>query len=464
MGHTTTYSDRLQAEFDEITTGIEAILERAAEEDRDVNDDENTRIERDDARREELSKAIEHYAGIEEKTAKVAQLRGGLPRPSKPQAQAVERAASDAESELKRLFPSPGHYAVAIHRALALRDPQAGAAIERSHELIADIERATAHQITTDNPGIIPRPIVGPVVDRLVQRRPFIASIPNRPAPAAVFDRPRITQHVEVGIQAVEKTLTDSQVLKTVPVPVTLKTHAGHLNISRKDIRWSQPTILGLVYVDFEKIYARSTDKDACADFLLDITQTELIVSLDPTAIGEALASAGEMIGGADDDMGQPDTIWMSRDVASRIGNLRNDLTGSKVYDVPILGGTSGDMEGLRVVVDGRFADGTMVVGDSSLVEWWEDVEGFLSVQEPDVQGQLVGYAGYGAVEATDPAGFVKLTLPAPVGEAAAAARATRRTAVLDAARGTKAPKPPKAPKAPAGPTASEAKAEPEAA
>jgi hypothetical protein len=80
------------------------------------------------------------------------------------------------------------------------------------------------------------------------------------------------------------------------------------------------------------------------------------------------------------------------------------------VYNVPLINGTTGDLAGIPVTVDPRFAAGTFIVGDDSLVEFWEDLEGFMSVDEPDVLGQLVGYAGYNRLGVLDPTGFVKLT------------------------------------------------------
>lgn len=404
--------DNLQREFDTLTTGITAIMERAADEGRDLTDDENGAIERDDARRDFIEKEMTRLQGLMERDQRVAQMRSRLAATG---GQVVRSAdgSRDPQAELLRMFPTTGHYAAALHRATAKRDRDAQSLIERAMELSQEIGRATAHQTTGDNPGIIPNPIVGPIVDRLMAKRPFVSSIANRPAPSNKFDRPKVVQPVAVGKQATEKTETASQKLTTVGVPVALETYAGHLNISLQDIRWTQPSVLTLIYGSFEKVYARVTDKAACADFVKSVTQTQPITTLNPTGIGTALGAAGVTIGGADDDQGEPDTVWMSRDVAVKIANIRNPNTEGKYYNVPLIGGTSGDMEGLRVVVDGRFAAGTMIVGDSSLVESWEDLEGFLTVQEPSVLGQLVGYAGYFDLANVEPKGFVKLTLPA---------------------------------------------------
>jgi hypothetical protein len=54
-----------------------------------------------------------------------------------------------------------------------------------------------------------------------------------------------------------------------------------------------------------------------------------------------------------------------------------------------------------------------MVAGPSNLVEWYEDVDGLMQVQEPDVLGQLVGYAGFGAFINVNPDAFTRFTVPA---------------------------------------------------
>jgi len=69
---------------------------------------------------------------------------------------------------------------------------------------------------------------------------------------------------------------------------------------------------------------------------------------------------------------------------------------------------------GLRLVVDGDFTAGTAVVGAARFAEWYEDLDGIMQVGEPDLLGQLVGYAGYGAFLNTVPAAFVNIVNATP--------------------------------------------------
>lgn len=390
------YLDQLHDEFNELDTGISAIVDRAADESRDVTDDESQQIDRDQARAAELEKAIKHYTDIEQRGERVGDMRGRV-RTSPRQLTTATEAAP--EYDIAREFPTMGDYAVTLHRAVALKQPDA----------VEAIERATAHQKTTDNPGIIPRPIVGPVINNLASERPFIASITNRPLPAGKFDRPLIVQHVAVGVQAVEKTLTESQVMTINALPVTAATYAGHLNISRQDIKWSSPNILNIVFEDFATMYARVTNNAAADAFAASVVGTVDVATLDGAGIYAAVYEAAAGTLGAVNQL--PDTMWVAPDVWGALGGV---MTGNNGPLFPQLqpGSTAGNPMGLRLVVDADFPAGTAIVGPSKLAEWYEDVDGLMQVAEPDVLGQLVGYAGFGAFLNTVPTAYRKLVLP----------------------------------------------------
>lgn len=392
------YLDRLHRQADEITQGIDTLVNRAAEENRDVTDDEQAQVDRDQARLTDLQASIQHYTDLETRTTAIADMRQRVrPAPS------VTRAAPEAEPEYQLTddFPTVGHYAVTLHRAMVLRDPQAREAIER----------ATAHQLLADNPGIVPRPIVGGLVNLINSSRPFIASIGVKPLPAGQFDRPTIDQHVAVGVQAAEKTLTESQKLTVGKLPVTAKTFAGHLNISRQDIKWTSPGILQIVYEDFAAMYAVATDNDGADSFAASVVSAAIpIASLDFAGVAAGLyagAVAGMASGG-----GAHDTLWMAPDVWGQLGGSA-ETNGNASFPGLSLGSSGGSVMGLRAVVDQNFPAGTMISGPARFAEWYEDIDGLMQVGEPDVLGQLVGYAGYGAFVNVAPDAFSKYTLPA---------------------------------------------------
>jgi len=400
------YLDQLHTEFDELQNGITAIVDRAADESRDVTDDESKIVERDKGRLTELEQAIKHYTEIESTSDRVAAMRGRVS--ATPRQTNAGPAVEDAY-DINREFPTIGDYAVTVHRAMVQKDP---AAIEA-------IERATAHQKVADNPGLIPRPILGPVINLLDKTRPFINSITNRALPAGQFDRPIVTQHVTVAEQAAEKDLTASQKMVIGAQPVTAHTFAGHLNISRQDIKWSNPNILQLVFEDFAAMYAVTTCDFASDAFVTSLAGNVAIPIADRSggAVMEALyaGSAAALTG----QYPLPDTLWVAPDVWGALGGMTNGTSGAVSFPTLSVGDTSGNPLGLKLVVEPHFAAGTMISGPSSLAEWYEDVDGLLQVGEPDVLGQLVGYAGFGAYVTLSTPAFTKYTMPAPVAASA---------------------------------------------
>lgn len=389
------YLDRLNAQYDEAREGIDAIINRAADENRDVTDTEQATVDRAKESLGTLQTAITEYSEMESRNAKVAELRRTIP------ASATTRVSvSEPEYDIAREFPTAGEYAITLHRAWMLRDPDAR----------EKIDRATAHQLLADNPGIVPRPVLGPVLNDIDAARPFINSIARKALPAGTFDRPRITQHVAVDKQTAEKTLTASQKLLIDKIPVTADTFAGHLNISRQDIKWTSPGIMQIVFEDFAAVYANATDNEACEDFATSVVQTAPIATWDAAGIFEAVFTASANTMGQSNSA--PDTVWVSPDVWGRMGAL----TSSEAPLFPGInpGGGSAPV-GMRLVVDKNFPAQTMIQGASRYAEWYEDLDGLMQVGEPDVLGQLVGYAGYGAFVNVLPAAFTKFTVPAPV-------------------------------------------------
>lgn len=415
------YLDRLNQQYAEIKQGIDTLVDRAADANRDVTPEEQAQVDRDQARMTELEKAIEHYSAIDASAAKVGDLRnrsGVLPTTRTTNTQVKE-----PEYDVAREFPTPGHYAQTVHQAQVFRDAEA---IARLTKLVEHLDRdtVTKHQTTADNPGIIPRPILGPVINDIDNARPFIASIATRPLPAGQFDRPVITQHVAIGQQAVEKDRTESQKMLIGKLPVTATTFAGHVNLSRQDVKWSNPQILTILYQDFSDVYAQETDADAGADFFASVTNLHPIPEDDwggPDLYEHIYeAAAAGLVPGKSNQL--PDTLWVAPDIWGMLGSMLTPM-GAPMFPSLSPGSTTGNALNLKLVVDANFPLGDFVLGQARYAEWYEDIDGLMQVGEPDVNGQLVGYAGYGAFLNTKPAVFTKfrVTPAAPPLDAAAA-------------------------------------------
>jgi hypothetical protein len=214
-----------------------------------------------------------------------------------------------------------------------------------------------------------------------------------------------------VAEQTTEKTLTASQKMTVLELPVQAKTYAGHLNISRQDIKWTSPGILQLVFDDFATVYAITTCGVACSDFLASIPGPPTpVVALTGESLTQALYEGAA--NALDSGGGLPDTLWVSPDSWAKMGGMFN-ANGSAAFPSLSLTNQGGNPLGLRLVVDQHFPANTMVAGPSRLAEWYEDIDGLMQVGEPDVLGQLVGYAGFAAFLNVAPDAFTSYTLPA---------------------------------------------------
>lgn len=396
------YLDRLNDEFEAITSGIGETLNRAADESRELTADELQTVDRSQNRAEELRKSIEHFSGIEESHQSVLATR------SRVKSTPVQRSTQtpqpeDPEAAIQREFPEGiGEYLVTLHRATAERDPEAK----------AKIERAVANQVTGDIPGLIPRPILGPVISLLDGVRPFIESTRRGSLPGTGgFDRPVITQHVGVGIQAAEKTQLTSQKMIIGKLPVAAKTYGGVVDVSYQAVDWSNPAVMGILAQDFAYQYAQETDTDAGAQFIASLTNAPITIA-DATAdaiIGALFTAAQASL--AQGQSAMPDTLWVSPDVWGQLGGIVNGF-GQAVFPTVTPGNTSGNVTGFKLVVDVNFPASTMVLGPSRYLEWYENVRGLITVQEPTLFGQDVAYGGYGAFINTVPAAFSSFTPP----------------------------------------------------
>src|SRR5262249_21123642 len=214
---------------------------------------------------------------IEKNTEKVTALRATVPVPRQTKTIRPEAEPYDVARE----FPTPGDYAAVVNRA--------GVGDAEAAEML---NRATQHQKTTDNPGLIPRPILGPVINLIDNGRPFVNSCTRRGLPAGSFDRPVVTQHVAVDEQMAEKDLTASRQMTIGKLPVNAHTFAGHLNISRQNVKWTQPGILNIIFDDFAAVYAVRTCDFATDSFMATVTNAPVAGGATGATLTAALYNA----------------------------------------------------------------------------------------------------------------------------------------------------------------------------
>jgi len=298
-----------------------------------------------------------------------------------------------------------------------VRDEQAAARIAQT--------RVVADQKTTDTTGILPTPIVGAVVDLIDANRPLISSLGGAKGlggiPGSTFTRPKITQHVTVGVQSGEKTQLSSQKMTIAPVTFTKATYGGTVDISRQDIDWTSPSAWDILVRDLAQVYSVQTETAVAAAFKAASTATAVTVATNDLK-GWTIALYTAAMHSYQASFMMPDRIWCSLDVWAALGSLvdvarvvlpQNTTDEMGAPGTSTLASFRGDLLGVPRIVVPTFAAGTCMVGNSSLYEVYEEVIGLLSVVEPSILGVQVAYGGYVAFGTLSATGIVPLTAPA---------------------------------------------------
>jgi hypothetical protein len=312
-------------------------------------------------------------------------------------------------------YRSPGAFLVDLVRS---RDPRVDetdrtAAAERVAQA-----RATAHQTTPDTPGLLPEPVVGPLINLMDATRPFVTSIGAKDmgaVPGKKFSRPRITQHVLVGKQAAEKTELPSRKMIIDSLEFLKETYGGVVNISRQDIDWTSPSAWDALVTDLADVYALETENAAANAFATSVVQTQAAETDDLKGYATAMYQGAAMA--YEGAKRLPDRIWVSLDMWASVGAVV-DVFGRLTFSGAGAGGDAslsdfrGDMLSVPRIVVPSFPDGTMIVGNSTLVEFYEQRIGLLSAVEPALLGVEVAYGGYIATGTIEPNAFVKITAP----------------------------------------------------
>ena len=288
---------------------------------------------------------------------------------------------------------------------------------------VAGETRAIANNITTDIPGLLPKPIVGQIETDLDASRPFVTSIGVRPLtqPGKTFSRPTVTQHTQVGEQTTEKTELVSRVLKVGGVDFTKRTFGGAVDVARQVIDWSDPSAWDALLTDLQNEYGAETDDAAAQAFATAVIASVPAADGTVEALIDALYAAAEMIitggtavGARPSALRLPDTIWTSVDQWAAIGaaldKARLSLLTSPGAASPT--SVSGDLLSIpRIMVPG-FDDSTIIVGRRNRTEFYEERIGLLSAVEPKLLGVEIAYGGYAAFGTIDPTAFAKITAP----------------------------------------------------
>ena len=289
------------------------------------------------------------------------------------------------------------------------------------HKMSEALRAAAPDIVTTDTPGILPTPIVSPVYNNFIGRRPVVDAVGVKAMPAGgkIFIRPEVTTHTSIGASIGEQSPT-AGTLVVFNNQVTKQIFGGYVNISEADIDWTDPSILQVVLDDMGRIYANATDNYAADQLVAGATVTQAFALADvakPEVWSAEIAEASSTILSSSNG-NLPTHLFVAPD------RWRNLIALSDTSNRPLfpqvgpmnaygnLGPNEygGNAFGLSVVVDRNFAAGTAIVGDASGYELFEQQKGTMSIESPSTLSRTIALRGYFAALMIDETKFVKFT------------------------------------------------------
>lgn len=436
----TRYREERQRCVEFMSRTLSEVEQRAAKGgDGDLSATEQESLQRQKDRITELDKQIKPLAEFEE----LAQVSNQTVRTFSAQAPAGDEGEQRGAESLGVTakdrayeYPTRGHVIVDLIRqrtgqyksksgSVTITDAEQRAARDRLMragvvfpEAPAEYLKRIQNETTANIQGVLPKPIVGPILTDLDGARPFINSIGAKDLsgiPGESFSRPVVTQKTASGKQATQKTELPSQQLVITGVPFTKETYGGALDVARQVIDWSSPEAWNAILADLQDVYGVNTEDVSAAAFVAAITQTVDAPATDDlkgwaTAVYAAAAAA---YGGA---RRLPNHMWVSLDMWAKMGAVvdvaRRSFRKSDSDGTSSPASFEGQVLDLPRTVVPSFPDGTVIIGTTSLTEFYEERIGLLSAVEPRLLGVEIAYGGYVAYGTLKPLGFAKVTAP----------------------------------------------------
>lgn len=316
-----------------------------------------------------------------------------------------------AQAKRKFAMPSAGEYLAAMHAGGDTFHNVNAAYKEAVRDQQTALQAAAGDVLTTDTPGLLPVPVLGPLFQDLNFVRPVVTafgarSMPN--TPSKTFIRPTITTHTSAATQT-EGAQASATTMVIASNTVTKATVAGQVSISFQDMSMTDPSSMNLILSDLAGEYLIATDNIAADALVAGKTasgSTWTVTAGDPTSLINSLYDAAREI--TEDSNYFPTHLCVSPDVWEKLGsqldsNKRPVLgyTTNGVLGQNSLGRVGGmgyndmDVMGLRLVVDNNFAAGTMLVVYAPGFEIYEAQQGVLSIINPGNLSRTFSYYGY---------------------------------------------------------------------
>jgi len=328
-----------------------------------------------------------------------------------PAPEVIEASTVFAQPKRNFVMPTPAEYLAAMHAGGDTFHNVNAAYKDAVRNQQTALQAAAGDVLTTDTPGLLPVPVLGPLFQDLNFVRPVVSAfgaraMPN--TPSKTFIRPTITTHTSAATQT-ENTAASATTMVIASNTVTKTTVAGQVTLSVQDIDFTDPAALNLVLNDLAGEYLIATDNIAADNLVAGKTasgSTWTVAATDPSSLIESLYDAAREI--AEDSNYFPTHLCVSPDVWQKLGQQldadkrpvfgynTNGLIGTNsIGNVSGMQYTSMNVLGLTVVVDNNFAAGTMLVVYAPGFEVYEQQRGLMSVEVPSTLGRTFSYYGY---------------------------------------------------------------------
>jgi len=302
------------------------------------------------------------------------------------------------------------------------------AAIEgghRWHEMNDNIRAAAPDVTTTNNDGVLPEPIVGPVYNSYIARRPVVDAfgVKGMPGSGKVFIRPSVSTHTSMAAQSSELATLQTGEFQVQENQVTKSSYGGYVTVSEQVADWSSPEIISLILEDMGRVYSQTTDNVAADALVAAATTTGNFTAAnkgDATEwLGWLYANAAYILENAGNGGHLPTHLFLSAGNWEALGKLE-DSSGRPLFPTvgPLNafgtmtpGSTNMTAFGLQIVVDTNFdnaGNGTMILGDTVGFEIFEQQKGFLRVANAQIRGTDISWLGYFATLMLDVDRYVK--------------------------------------------------------
>jgi HK97 family phage prohead protease len=324
----------------------------------------------------------------------------------------IPTAAIPAQAKREFKLPNAGEFMAAYHIGGDTFHNMNKAVAEYTASKRTVFEAAAGDVVTTDTPGLLPVPVLGPLVQDLNFLRPVVEAVGARAYPdsgqSKTFIRPTITTHTSVASQS-ELGAASATTMVIASNSISKTTLAGQVTLSVQDIDFTSPAAMQLILNDLMGEYMIASDNLAADNMLTAATSSGVWDGTVADLLKSVYDAASDI---SSNRNWLPTHMFVSVDVWAQLGQLA-DTTGRQIFPL-IANGLSGynaagsqsatswngNPLGLQLVVDSNFAAKTMIItrvgqGQGDAYEFYESIRGLMSVEQPSVLGRNMSFHGY---------------------------------------------------------------------